>query len=578
MAPNLKTLDKLTEQMRENQPPVFYAGAGLSYSLTPPEASISEHYLKIINNLNLPHHKEEELINAIQETVNESGNDDDKPYLIAQKILDFLENNLTLTAFSDIEKPKLRAKAAFAKAMGFFTDMSWHTPRPNIEPSYRVLARLLVEGASSDYWTTNWDCFLEQALQYTGLVEYPDFRHNTGWKSVYMRCLRAEDAHNISDDKVTIHKMHGCALDLRKAWQEYNGNQSSAPLEKAVSRLMVQKCELEKVEGRECGVEGGISETDKFFGDKFRTCIQQNPLFVITSKLYDRWITDQIKSNAVRPPDFLTILNPSWHDDYYDEIANCYGTCRAECHLETSRDSDWVANNVFLWLQAWYALSQIREYLLRDPNKQSYQDLADELAQFSTRLRDQQSPKIECSLLSFVDSFLPAWTRAVFRAGLLDYHFDPTELRSEEEDYYIPIKPLMQVLRLDHVAAIHILKQILEIMENFDFNAFRGGFWYEPGGVLYLPTPFRKNSEEPLKLDLQGYKPLRKIIRSHLAHIIAIKIVPVNLKEPLGEPNPELFPVLRREIIRILGLSLNAFGNITVIPLRSLNTDIITYF
>jgi len=577
MAPNLRVLEKLTEQMRENQPPVFYAGAGLSRSLAPPEASISEHYPKIINNLNLPHHKEEELINAIQETLNESGNNyDDKPYLIAQQILDFLENNLTLTAFSDIEKPKVRAKATFAEAMGFFTNMSWHTPRPNIEPSYRVIARLLVEGASSNYWTTNWDCFLEQALQYTGLVEYPDFRHNTGWKCVYMRCLRAEDAPRISDDKVIIHKMHGCARDLREAWLEYNDNQSSAPLEKAVRRFMVQKCELEKVEGRECGVEGEISETDNFFGDKFRTCIRQNPLFVIASKLYDRWITDQIKSNAGLPPDFLTILNPSWHDDHYDEVANCFRTCKAECHLETSQDSVWSSNNIFLWIQAWYTLRQIREHLVRDPNNNDYQNLADELAQVSARLKDQQNPSIEPSLLSFVDSFLPAWTRTVFRAGLLDYHFDPTELRSEAEDYYIPIKPLMQVLRLDLVAAIHILKQILEIIENLDFDAFRGGFWYEAGGMLYLPTPFRKNPQKPLKLDLQGYKPLRKIIKDRPGRIRNIKIIPVNLEEPLEEPNPGLFPVLRWEIIRILGLGLN--DNLTAVPLRSLNKDILTQF
>lgn len=576
MAPNPEILIQLSRQLADARPPVFLTGAGLSYEISPEEGFIAKYYNRIINKLNIPGGVKEQLRAMVEDKRSKPGVDNDElPYIIAETIITALIQNINECPFDDICDSTIRAKATLADAMGFSSNVEWlggaRMPHKNIYDRYRVTARFMVEDACSSYWTTNWDCYLERALEAIGVPHHSMSIHDLPWKHSYTKYLRLEHASMLADH-IVIHKMHGCAEDLYEGFRKYKGGSGSDSLQRAVCRFMVQKKELSELDGRERGAGPGVSPTDQALGDSFRTQIRQCPLFVMGSKLYEPCVRSQITANNARPRGSLTVLDPQWNTPYHEEVACCYQSSRADCHLQCSCTGEWKTDDILLWLQTWYTFEQIKRHLEADLNDPGLQEVLNRLDPVFPRLKQQDGPCIDKHLFSFVDCFLPAWSRVVWRAGLVAPRgFDINAINLNAVYYYVPIR-IANIYRKDLISAVYMLSAILDAMDHLDLSRFHGGIWQEQQGRLYLPIPY---SNGTTNLDIEGIRPLRAEIGKDLSIIQKLIIIPINLDNPLGEDiNYGLLDNFKRKTRQILGIPYT-YENLDSIPLTKLPEHIV---
>lgn len=152
--------------------------------------------------------------------------------------------------------------------------------------------------------------------------------------------------------------------------------------------------------------------------------------------------------------DVFTLISRSWYHDH-DTIANAYGSNEAQAFLAVEKAGQPTLDCVLQWLQALHALRRLQGAVTKK-QKETVRELREEL----------ESSCSDQPILRWVDSWLPAWVRLCWRAGLV-----------EGVDQ-----------RHDLEAATKLLIAVKDDLGRFDFEKFQGGLWDIQEQILYLPS------------------------------------------------------------------------------------------
>jgi hypothetical protein len=430
---------------------------------------------------------------------------------------EWAEHAIKALVEKEVAIPKLR----LAEALGLLTERKWTAkvglPLRGTLPRHRVVARLIRERKWASIWSLNWDTQLENALERIGLLRN-NKRPGQPWITAYRTIITIEDFRFLSEteDLFCILKPHGCVCALLEAQKlEKAGDTGKAG--SIASRLMITKEELDKERD---------NPTDKKFFEQFRAQLNISPLVVLGWSISEVYINN-VMGDAIRdliiPSDAedLTIIDIDFNDKGHKITTEQYDLELAQVFMQVDRDPrGFDCDCFFSWLQARYAIDQLQ--------KHGPQATKNHLLSLKAEL---SRPVSEHFLLSWADSFLPAWVRLCWRSELVSCAgFEPHQLRMELEDEHIPWD-IPALPRPDLSAAAMLLYGGPLDQQLWDFDRFPGGAFERDSGRLILPLPAWGRLS-----DLAALRPLLQVLARDIAFVDSLEILPVPSGH--GQPRP----------------------------------------
>ena len=549
MAPRFEIGQRLVQELI-NMSPIIMNGAGLSSGLVPTTKQLNAQFPGILKELM-------ELSDQIRNELEGVEAVEGDFYKRARRVVECLKKNMGDCKFDRITDSPLRAKAQLLNCMDFRKNQAW-LGKFDVDimrnfSRYRVIARLAKEECWSSIFTTNWDCFLEDALSQIGMEpKYGQITPSlTPWKNCYAPYLH-HGQESASQHKVIIYKINGCAKELNEGFKEYDEDPDR--LTKAVSRFMILDNEITELIDREKdSFPNRQSPTDQALMDKFRDGLRTYPFWIMGHSLNDSYLIRQIE-DAQPVNTHLTVMDVKW-DDKHDAVLTCFKKTKDQCFFELAEKEPWPWDKSLLWLQTMYGLERLNEYLAGHPD-QDAQDMCRGVANLVENLKDGDRLKEDKLLFSFFDSFLPAWMRIVWSSGMvecLNYcNFSIEDIWMQAPNYYIPFQT-GGLPRLDLVSAAQILLQ-LNGQVSGNLERFPGGVLNERDSRLFLPIPIRAGDTGN---HLQGFETHIEALRNERSFANQVSIVPVNLDtiDPHFDLNDEIKKKIEKSFSSRWGIS-----------------------
>jgi len=549
MAPCVKIGHRLVQELI-NKSPIVMNGAGLSFELLPIVEELNGQFPEILKELM-------ELSGQIKNELQGLKHIRSDFCQKARQIVECLRGNIASCDFARITDDFLRAKAQLLNCMDFCKNQRWRGKvDANIMKNfsrYRVIARFAKEGCWSSIFTTNWDCFLEDALSQIGMeLKFGDIRPPlTPWKNCYSPYLHHGEE-SASLHKIIIYKINGCARELNEGFEDYDKNPDKLTM--AVSRFMILDNEITELIDRERGrYPGGKSPTDTALMDKFRDKIRSHPFWIMGHSLNDLYLISQIK--AAQPINTgLTVMDVKWGDNHRI-VSRDFNKPKDECFFELTKGNSWPWDKSLLWLQTMHGLERLKNYLNGHPNHLA-QNMTQDVATLTENLKDGNSLKEDKLLFDFFDSFLPAWMRIVWRSGMVEClhycNFSIEDIWMEAPNYYIPFQT-GGLPRPDLVSAAQILLQFKGQVSG-NLERFPGGVLNEKDSALFLPIPIRAGDTGN---HLQGFETHIEALRNERSFANQVSIVPVNLDtiNPYFNLNDEIKKKIEKSFSSCWGIS-----------------------
>jgi hypothetical protein len=426
--------------------------------------------------------------------------DADYFYVLAESVLAELEKDGAKTASE--------SRLWLAEKLGMLDDRRWFgeigLPLSGNTPRHRAIARFAVEKRLRAVVSLNWDTLLESALDSVGLTETPALPRP--WElRAHARVIEDADKTRLGGTYVfPVIKPHGCVRNLEQARQQVR--LTGVPPTSLIFKLT--KTELNELK----------PEQHSLVDEKVQAYVSECPLLAVGWKASEKYLRDAVSDVAKKTvcrteQDALTVVNRSWYpsgektDTFHEEIASAYGKTAAEAFVAVAKDGCPSTDQLFLWLQARYAVLRL-EAACSEPQKTALQDLLAQLDQ----------PVGGSPILSWVDRWLPTWTRLCWRAGVVqgtDPHtgrtIQPSDIPVTPRDVHVPLGG-MNVVRRDLAAAGKLLTIMSGALGRFDYEMLPGGMWDAANGCLYLPLPGWRGATEAA--DLAALKPHVEAMRS----------------------------------------------------------------
>ncbi len=352
-------------------------------------------------------------------------------------------------------------------------------PLPGSTPRHRSIARFAIEKCIRAIVCLNWDALLETALERVGLPENANLERPWDITS-YARV--AEDSHMRllhSSSVLPLIKPHGCVRELEKARNSLRATGITPPFTLKITKTNL--CDNTNQMLLDRAVEGYVA-----------MC----PLLVIGWKAaieanLRNMIINTSKVARHTEADAFTLINRSWYIQHSD-IAGAYGRDKASSFVEVAKPNTPTIDELFLWLQARFALT-----------KMIVVNHAEHQVHLSGILSQLDEPHGNDPLLQWVDCWLHTWVRLCWRAGVMQ-GFDPRTNRRIEpsdipllpRDLHIPLSG-MSLDRRELRAAARLLFELGDALARFDYRMFQGGLWDSDENALYIPLPGWQGADAP---------------------------------------------------------------------------------
>lgn len=378
-------------------------------------------------------------------------------------------------------------KLAIAQALGLTSDAKWLAgagrPITQAEPRHRVIARLAREARWQSLWTFNWDCHIEAALESIGLREQ-DSVPNQPWPVRYQRVISLSDYGALPKDRtVIVHKRHGCIRQLLKVEQLEVAGKATAADYGAV-RLLIAKDELDEVLDKS-------SDDYKSFRGQLAEAFAGNPLFVCGWSAGEKYLLEELEASSELlrkyPVDAgrLSIVDPEFNAEGHQRLSTIYGVPKPNAYFPISPAAGMPsANELFLWIQTIYALSEVFKASDRVPAVQA------EIGRLLNEVRANCQPSV---ITSWADSFLSRWVQLAWRCGLVtarhrNVPMRPEDIRLEGDEWYVPLSQDLPE-RPELITAARLLLQVLADASHRDLALVPGCIYDARDARLAVPLP-----------------------------------------------------------------------------------------
>ncbi len=381
-----------------------------------------------------------------------------------------------------------------ANALGLTTDPKWRgeVSLRGTTPRHRVISRLAREGRWSAIWSLNWDSALECAFKRVGLEPGPA-NPAIPWPSGYVVYTSPQNFRPPTAPGTTLvlYKPHGCIGEIVKAHTE------------RVSGAAVTDPEFKIGSTDLASLAANLASFVHIC-----SIFTNRPLVTLGwsgSEPYMIQALDQVRIAAglmsfAATADALSIIDLALNSAGHSQIVGLYGATAAQALVEVRASGDYTADDLFLWIQACYALERVRQFC----------NVADRPAVDAAIAAFRPRPNLTHFCVSWIDDFLPVWIRTCWRAGLVRYvhngvtvapHLIPCDLRDE----HVPIQ-LPGIDRPDLLTAAALLAALSPNGKGWDFRSCPGSLWRSSDGHLVVPVPaWTANMSS---LDLRALKPM----------------------------------------------------------------------
>lgn len=385
-----------------------------------------------------------------------------------------------------ISKGKQCPRLDLAKALGLTTDDGMlgiaQMPLAKMSPRHRIVARLAVEQRFESIWTLNWDMWLERAFEAVGLMQDKTSTSNLPWPTSYSTFITQEDRQKIARDKIVrLFKPHGCIDALLKAKNELAEGETEKARDLSERFMIARKDFYNWIER--------ASPADKSFGQQLSLKLPVSPLIVVgwsvSEPYFHTFLSDNDQFNQLDElkndhKDALTVIDPEFKQGHVDLSAK-YAMDESSTHFQVVKGPyPYSTNELFQWIQVRYALSKIRDIVTEST---AIKDLIDDLLQ--NKLEKPNSPHYTTS---WVDDFLPAWSRLCWR----DRYVPARDIRSyhipNEADAHIPWD-IELIDRPDLKAAANMLIALNGTTKTWHFDKHPGMILDSKGKLLIIPVP-----------------------------------------------------------------------------------------
>ncbi len=482
--------------------PILIVGSGLSYGIVPLISEIvSEKKEGIETKLGITAQPEE-----------------DDPYKWAQLVIDAL-----------VVKGSPRPRLRLAEALGILNEPKWTTCNAlrGAEARHRVIARFARERLWETVCSLNWDTHIENALVRIGFErEQPRFPQP--WLTEFRAIITNDDfRHSGKKNCFSILKPHGCVSALYLAKEaESSGNQDDA--KKLSDRFKITYFDLNTK---------WDDQTDEWFLIRIKSELIRRPLVVAGWSISEPYLQEVLNVDLEgkilkSSPGELTIVDIGFNHQGHQKAAEVYGLDKVSVYAELETVAGgFDANNYFLWLQVRYALERLNENC--PPNLEEY--LSEVRQKF-------EEPRCKDPLLSWVDTFLPAWTRLCWRSEFVKHAtFQPHMIPVELEDAYVPMYREGNH-RPDLELATNILYLVHHLELLWDFEKFPGAIFCEETLHLVIPLPWEHEVQ-----DLGALSGLMRLIAEKIGFVSKVSILPI--PSDLGSlPDFELVNALKDKL------------------------------
>jgi hypothetical protein len=466
---------------------------------------------------------------------------DDYFYDLAEAVL----NQLIKNGMSDCD-----SRLWLVEELGMLSDRRWFgevgLPLSGNTPRHRVLARFAVEDRLRAIVSLNWDALLEAALDSVGLAEDSELPPRPWPITAHARVIKDNHLPRLANANVfPVIKPHGCVRDLE---QVQSISQSTGCTPHVCFKL--KKTEL-------ATLLNGQTDVDK----TVEIYLAQCPLIAVGWKAAEDYLRKTVIDTAQKAQhtvcDAFTLISRSWYpktgstQTYHDDIATAYGKNRSLAFVEVSNPGRPTHDQVFLWLQALYAIKR----LIAVSSDQQKTILLRMLQQLD-------EPNCRHPILDWVDMWLPSWVRLCWRIGVMSgtnphngRRIEPWEIPIIPRDVHIPIGS-MSLHRRDLQAAAKLLITLGDALRRFNYDLFPGGLWCAEERCLYLPLPLWQGTSEPA--DLAALKPLVEDWKD-LGFIQNIRLVCIDIED--APPNQSLCQQLEAQVRQLMRLTHFAAGD-----------------
>ncbi len=212
--------------------------------------------------------------------------------------------------------------------------------------------------------------------------------------------------------------------------------------------------------------------------------LQSKPLIVAGWSISEPYLVDVIEkplASLLSDPkeEDLSIIDINFNAQGHQKITECYKLKEKDVFFQVTRLGEgFDIDDLFLWLQAKYCLDQL---VIASPSA------AGELQSISS---SQMPFAYDPLLISWVDKFLPAWTRLCWRSNLVDcagYQIHKLDLDRRNE--HVPWRIPKNLPRPDLVSAARLLPHLMRNKGGWDCDKFPGGLWDREKSRLVIPVP-----------------------------------------------------------------------------------------
>lgn len=414
-----------------------------------------------------------------------------------------------------LQNGELYPKLKIAKALGLMDDDRWlgetgtKIPLSAHSARHRVAARFARDKVWQHFWTLNWDCFLEKALECVGF-QYNDDSTRTSdvpWSIHYLTFITVNDVRNTGNE-IVIYKPNGCVNALFKAENSIAlGNNTEAL--SFIERFLITQSELTQ--------RDNTLPANQTVWANLQTDLEWRLLLAIGWSMSEKYLKDIVKSarnEKNKEEQKLTIVDVTFNNDGHTEVSNYYKLPKQNVFVDVSGQMN--ANQFFLWLQAKYVIHKFKALDVSGvENLEPY----------------TENPEQKNSFIEYSDSFLPAWTRLCSRSGLVEWVHNGSPIAAEKinmevADYYIPMST--NLLRPDLRGAANLILQIIQSNkgETWNFRKVPGCLWNEEKGNLVIPLPAWSGDDSINKL--RAFSPLAKEVDNIKGFIRRLSILPVH--------------------------------------------------
>jgi hypothetical protein len=254
---------------------------------------------------------------------------------------------------------------------------------------------------------------------------------------------------------------------------------------------------------------------DQGFAHLLSSQLPSHPLVIVGWRAAEPMLGKQIQQTVAGLPakPRISIINRSFDPQHHKRLTDAYHLTPEEAHFAVAREGCPTTDDLFLWIQALYAMACLREHVT-DPSDSPAID-----AWIATLTH----PYDAGFLMSFVDDFLPAWMRLCWRAGLVSCRgFEPHQLDLLlKPEVHVPWD-VPNIDRPDLAAAARLLSMLPADGKPWECERFPGALWDPDRLRLVVPLPAWGFPD-----DLNALQPLLAALQRDLAFVSQLAILPL---------------------------------------------------